>query len=345
VGAFLVALIGIGYLFGSFEGGLDFLIAIAASGAFAVLVELWLRRGERQDAAVEPGDFDERATKRAVRRGVVRTALTAIVWVVLALIGAGFLSSAWQTRGDRPEHFGDVVRHGFFVSHPGFRTTHSWGCCNTYFRSVSTMFTTEPKVASPLAQSVNLEFELDLRGRLDQDTLQDIPVTGVNVASQQTVVDRAALRDLPNGVVATAIAELRRPLDVASFYDLVERVGISEPDFGFGDLSVFLQPQRNGERMFGTYFDERVSWPSPAVAEFQAWVKTLRDSDDKVLDGLGLPPKRELERIAATPRIYGFVLDQATPEQLRRVATDPSVDRVSLGDVAYNLAAARGVED
>ena len=35
LGAFLVAMIAIGYLLGSFEGGLDFLLAILVSAGFA----------------------------------------------------------------------------------------------------------------------------------------------------------------------------------------------------------------------------------------------------------------------------------------------------------------------
>ena len=68
---------------------------------------------------VQLGVFDERATRRAVRRGVVRTALVAVVWIGVGLIGLNILLFAWQTRGDRNSHFGNVAVNGFFVSHPG----------------------------------------------------------------------------------------------------------------------------------------------------------------------------------------------------------------------------------
>lgn len=335
VGAFIVALVVIGYLFGSFDGGLDFLVATLVAAGVAVLVGRWLRGGAA--AETDPGAFDERATKRAVRRGIARTALTAVVWVVLALIAADIVSSAWQTRGDRPEHFGDVVRHGFFVSHPGFRRPHSWGCCNTYFRTVSTMFTTEPKTASPISQPVELDFELDLRGRLDDRDL-NLPVTGLDAATPASEREMAKLDRLPDAV-ATATAELRRPLNITEFYALLDRNRI---DSSFDrSVAVYLQSQHIGGGMnSGRYFDNRVSWPTPALAGFQAWVKSLRGSDDDVLDPLGVPSKDELERIAADPQIYGFVLDQATPAVLRAVAVDPAVRDVSVGDVAVNLAAA-----
>lgn len=338
VGAFLVAMIAIGFLLGSFEGGLDFLLAALASAAFAVLVELWLRRGERRDT-VAPGDFDERATKRAVRRGVVRTAFTAVVWVALALIGLQVVSLIWQDRGDRGEHFALVVEHGFVAARPGFAAHGPASCCSTGLRSLEALLSVDPKIASPLEQSVHLRFELDLRGRLGHEVFSNLPATGVDAALAETPSgDPAAsnLDDLPEGVVATAVVELRGPLSPARFYELLARNGLDEHEEG--EVAVYLQPyERESFEVQGTWFDERVSWPSPAVAGFQAWVKALRSSDDEVLDRLGLLPVSELERIAATPEIHGFVLDRATPARLRAFAADPAVRAVALGDVAFNF--------
>ena len=337
VGAFIVAMIAIGYLFGSFDGGRDLLIAALVSAALAALVELWLRRGERGDA-LAPADFDERATKRAVRRGVVRTAFTSVVWVVLTLIGVGILSSIWQTRGDRGEHFADVVGWGFLAARPGFGGHPPAGCCNTELRTITAWLEVDPKTASPLEQSEQLSFELDLRGRLGDEVFSDLPPTGVD-AALASAPSRSRLDDLPDGVVATAVVELRRPLSPAQFWALLERHG--SDGFGLDTLrfAVYLQPYGRFAHSDG-WLDERVSWPDPGVAGFQAWVKTLRASDDEVLDRLGLPPLRELVRIAAAPQIYGFVLDQATPRRLRTFAADPAVRWVAVGDVAFNLSAA-----
>ena len=335
VGAFLVAMVVIGYLFGSFDGGRDLLIAALVSAAFAALVELWLRRGERAEARA-PGDFDERATKRAVRRGVVRTAFTAVVWVVLVLIGLSFLSSVWQRRGDREKHFANVVGYGFLAGRPGFSGHPPAGCCNTGFRTITAWLSVDPKTASPLDQSQELSFDLDLRGRLDDDVFSDLPPTGVDAALAAGPTQ--ALGDLPDGVVATAVVELRQPLDPSRFWKLLVRHGIDE--FDAETLAVYLQPYARDPTHLDRFLDERVSWPNPGVAGFQAWVKSLRTSDDDLLDGLGLPPVRELERIAATPRIYGFVLDKVTPARLRDFAADPAVEWIAVGDVAFNLSAA-----
>jgi len=65
---------------------------------------------------------------------------------------------------------------------------------------------------------------IDLRGRLDWDALQDLPKNGVDVALQSPPLSNAQLRRvlprLPDTVAATAVVELRRPLEIGDFYRL-----------------------------------------------------------------------------------------------------------------------------
>src|SRR4051812_42258312 len=111
-GAFFVTFIAISYLLGDFRSSSAFLIALLVSAVIATAVAWWLRpESERND--VDPGVFDERATRRAVRRGVARTALVALVWVGLGLFALSIASAAWQQRGDRASHFGLVAGYGF----------------------------------------------------------------------------------------------------------------------------------------------------------------------------------------------------------------------------------------
>jgi hypothetical protein len=196
VGAFLVAMLAIGYLFGSFEDGRDLLIAILVSAGFAAIVELWLRRGERQNVR-DPGEFDERATKRAVRRGVVRTAFVAVVWVLVVAIGLDLASSLWQRRGDRDDHFAEVVGYGFLAARPGFGGHPPAGCCNTELRTITAWLGVDPKTASPLEQTLQLWFELDLRGRLGDEVFSDLPPTGVGAALASGPTDARKLETSP----------------------------------------------------------------------------------------------------------------------------------------------------
>jgi hypothetical protein len=207
------------------------------------------------------------------------------------------------------------------------------------------LLTLDPKVASPLAQTSELKLRLDLRGRLRNPLYQtSLPETGLDAASfsPDKVSLRKKLDSLPGSVVATAIVELRRPLDVSSVYALLARHHVTYPDSG--RVAVYLQSMNatiTGGTS-GTFADERVSWPNPAVAGFQSWVKSLRESDNQVLDALGLPSVSVLRTIAERPKIYGFVLDQASPHRLVRFLADTQVSMIRVGDIAFNLSGQSG---
>jgi hypothetical protein len=335
-GAFLVALLAIGFVLGPFEGR-DFLVGLLVAAAIGVAAAFWLGRDERKPA---PDVFDERATRRAVRRGVLRTGLVAVVWAVLGLIVLQIASGVWQRRGDRGEHFETVARYGFLASHPGFRPG-SRGCCNSNLRSIEIFFSVEPRTAGGLTAPVDLPLRLDLRGRLVDEGRYDLPRTAVDAAGDPMSKPalRSLLRDLPERIVATGVAELARPLSSAAFFELLERHGLDP--LSADDVPVYLEPKNVRPRQEGIFLEQRVSWPTPALAEFQAWVKQLRPGDDRVLDGLELPSSASLRALAADPRIHGFVVDRATPDELRRLLDEPAVRGVAIGDIAFDLGEQR----
>jgi len=332
VGAFLVTFFALTYLFGESEGtGAYLLVVTLVSAAVAAGAAWWLRPGTRS-RSVDAGAFDERATRRAVRRGVARTALVAVVWAFLGLFVLGIASGAWQTRGDRDGHFADVAGYGFFVSHPGFHIENGRpSCCTRGLRWIGVQIQAAPRTADPLASRLDKTLKLDLRNRLEGGPLasRDVPRTGVDIASPTT---SAKLAQLPSSVVATAVVELRKGQPIASFYRLLGRHGFLSP-YASPDVAVFLQPANTipGPGPFSSI----VSWPNPNIAQFQAWVKTLRASDDGVLEDLQVPPVATLRRIAQTPRVYGCVLDRATPKELQGLMRDPAVKELRLGDVAF----------
>jgi hypothetical protein len=144
---------------------------------------------------------------------------------------------------------------------------------------------------------------------------------------------------LPDAVAATAIVELRAPTTLAETYRLFARNHITTSFFGGDDdLALYLEPEKYlRPSRGGIEFHRRVSWPSANLAQFQQWVKTLRESDDGVLYDLQLPDVSSLEQIARKPRVYGFVLDRASPAQRRRLLADRAVESVRLGDVAFDV--------
>jgi len=342
VGAFFVIFLGITYLFGEAEGSSGswyLLIALLVSAALAAAVSWWLRPdSERPEAGV----FDERATRRAVRRGVVRTALVAVVWVGLGLTLLEIASTAWQTRGNRDSHFADVAGYGFFVSHPGFRLENGRpSCCSRSLRSLAVDVEADPRTATPLVPRLDVKLRLNLQNRLvgGPGALRDrdLPVTGVDVAEGAHPASPKVLERLPSSVVATAIVEFRQPLEIRDLYRVLQRHGFLTEGFPTDDVAIYLQPPRLMPDP-SEPFTRRVAWPSPNVAQFQGWVKQLRTSDNGVLDDLQVPRVAKLAAIAETPMIFGCILDRASPKQLGGLLLDPAVESVKLGDIAIAAA-------
>ena len=336
LGAFLVSLTAIGFLLGSFEGGRDLLVAAAVSALIAVVVVLWLRHSERQ---VEEGYFDEHATRRAVRRGVIRTALAAVVPLFVMTVIVSTASRFWQTRGGRDDRFQHVAGYGFFAAHAGFRPTGLLGDrTSADFRSLELPLEAIPRSATPLVEPHTFRLRLDLLGRLNEAELYDLPTSGVDVALARRPLTRAeldAFDRLSSFAVASAAVELREPLAVTDLQELLSRYRLLDLD---GDrVGIHLEARDEAGRRSGFGFTRRVGWPNPFVAQFQAWAKELRDEDDPALADLGLPSSDELRELAADPRVYGFVLDAATPSQLRGLRSEPAVSAISVGDVSFDL--------
>lgn len=65
-------------------------------------------------------DFDPKATRRAVRRGVARTAITVLAALLVLVLAATVGSGLIQRRGDREQHMTDVLGTAFKIYNPGY---------------------------------------------------------------------------------------------------------------------------------------------------------------------------------------------------------------------------------
>ncbi|MFC7585070.1 hypothetical protein ACFQYP_16035 [Nonomuraea antimicrobica] len=75
-------------------------------------------------------DFDPKATRRAVRRGILRTA-TLVLGVLMALVLVATLGSTLiQTRGDREQRMVQVLGTALQIAKPAY-TFDSLVCCQT----------------------------------------------------------------------------------------------------------------------------------------------------------------------------------------------------------------------
>ena len=108
-----------------------------------------------EDHGFEVPEFDERVARRAIRRGIFRTAFSTLLLAFFALIVLEVVSHFWQLRGDREERFQAVAGLGFLVAHPGWQGEPS-GCCNTDLTSIELFLDIWPQGASPTGERTRL---------------------------------------------------------------------------------------------------------------------------------------------------------------------------------------------
>jgi hypothetical protein len=279
------------------------------------------------DAPAEFPDFavpDDKAIRRIVRRGVLRTSVVAVLWLMVA--GLLVLVAGHGVSAARGERFHDVVFLGAQVGRPEYQVSGS-SCCSDALGFTNTLERTLlPRGVVAGANPLTARIRQGPTGAVDPE-LPDDPAAPVASALRRERPTKAGTRTfldgLPPAVAASAIIELSRPLSEAEFQSLSRPSGVSH-----GGAAVFLtDPYLDGPR---------VSWPSTDLASYVRWADGLSSDDDETLQKLGAAPAGVLRDIATDPRIHAFVLGRATPAELRALLADPGVRSVNVADVGFD---------
>jgi hypothetical protein len=268
-----------------------------------------------------PPAFDERAVRRAVVRGVARSGLASLAWLmVLVLVLWLVTAGVGVARGD---HFYVVTYNGMRAAHPEYEMAQDGGCC----------------VQGPLFGLTNLglassmTFRVRPAGELDHARSSTVvvsqDVTGdfhANVGNDPTPLGDAWARGRPSkrstvefldglpAVVVSALVEFDRPVPAGTI--AAHRGG-----------AVFVtDPYEAG----------RVAWPTPQIQELRDWADQLRPADDGRLDEIGLPPSADIQRAAATGLVHAYVLPRAQLDEIRAMLADPAIRSVNILDVAFD---------
>lgn len=271
--------------------------------------------------------FDEKSLRRAVRRGVFRTAVDVVVLLFVAsfLIRGPVIALVSAT--GREDYVNRVIETGLRVAHPDYREV-GYGCCNVGLTSIST----GPALFEALSpqfrsNSVEVDARLSLWGlgtlnqgsaSLPQTTLGDVIHSGGLSHSGS----RSILEGLPTGVLASAVVWFRQPLDQSDLDPVVSRMGIGQIDTPI--LFDVPGPAR------------AIGWPTPNIAEFQSWTQGLSPSDDRNLRALELPSSATLKTIPSSG-VKGIVIAAATRAQLLRWLDEPLVLSVNPAEVVFNV--------
>lgn len=305
--------------------------------------------------------FDSRAARRAIWRGVVRTALTAVFVVFVAYVTLTFVSGFWQRSGDREERFQTVAGLGFLVAHPDWRGEPS-GCCNVDLTSLELSLDVHPQTATALSPTTRAWLRLNILGRIVIDSIPVLPQTPIEQALSSSrpskIQTRTLLEQLPDPIRASAVVELETPLTAPAFADLLARTGVPSGTPGLHNSPpIFLEAPYPAFHIDGPDPElgpaRKLAWPNPTIAsdtaaegdlapsdpltQFKAWAAKLEDGDNRNLGRLGLPPASRIKALAADPKVHGFILPKASIETLRALLDDPGIRTVKIADVAFDL--------
>ncbi|HEY3000766.1 MAG TPA: hypothetical protein VGJ44_00325 [Kribbellaceae bacterium] len=274
-------------------------------------------------------NVDESTIRRAVLRGVLRSGFAAAAWllvIVLVLVLASFGIQA--ARGDTF----DVARDGVGVAHPEYEIAQEGSCCGDGLTSPATSTLTlrlrSRGVIGPSIDttgSVHRGWSGDLTTELGRSDATPVGEALGRGRVEKTAA-RAFLATLPKSVTASAIVEFTEPLDATAFEALS-----AAPPVPFGRGPIFVSPIYPGKGFIGT-----VCWPVPEVAAFTAWARHLDAGDNDDLDALGLPSAADLRRAADPARIYGFVLDRASVDELQALLADGRVRSINVVDAGFD---------
>ncbi|NRQ36934.1 hypothetical protein HII36_34615 [Nonomuraea sp. NN258] len=288
-------------------------------------------------------DFDPKAAKQAVRRGILRTVsiVLSIILTLAVLATAG--SRLVQERGDRGKRMTEVLGTAFKLYNPAYRLAGGT-CCETTPLSMSFRMEGTPVRAHggfnalggdtytitqnffgrvghlPLGHPANTRLSFSLYN------------VGGTLAPKEEVTK--VLARLPQDLNALAVVEFARPLTEPELVAFTGRHG--------GCPSRVVYERRTGSLPITwstgdwDYGDVKETACGIDLKEFRKWVGILRDHDDANLRSFDLSLAR-LRKAADAGLAYAYVDDLVSIERLRTIIADPLVRTVRLADVAFDL--------
>lgn len=300
--------------------------------------------------------FDDRAMRRAVRRGVIRTAFVGAVWLVVASIVLGIAGRATLVGLGREDHLKHVVALGWQVAHPEFSVGES-GQHSGAVHATET-FDAVPIVVQSAPATTKLSFSESLFGGLSRsypypttaatDVLLDIGYGGT--ADALRAQERTLLGQLPKPVRVAAIVEFAQPLSYADYTAFVARNGPETETVlhwaplllsAAGDLESRVDGSNTltGMCAWSPVYAFRLLHLNPKglddpIGEFRSWVGSLHDSDRGALGKVGVSLAK-LRSTADAGLVHGVIVGNASAALLLKLLADPSVGAVHPYDVAF----------
>jgi len=304
--------------------------------------------------------FDNRAMRRAVRRGVIRTAFVGALWL---LIASFFLSIGGRValRGlGRDDHLHNVVALGWQVAHPEFFLRSSGSGDGIVHTSVS--YDATPLVVQPAAAAAKLSFSESLFGGVSRShpdpstaasqILQTLGNESYNNVNWKTA-EQKMLDQLPKPVRVAGIVEFAQPLSYADYMAFADRTG-EATDLRDAPLVLGTTGDLNEEfdgpntftgvcawaPFYGVQLNHGLRYHDDPIGGFRSWVGSLHDSDSGALAKVGV--KLSLLRDSARAGlVHGLIVQGTSAAVLLKLLNDPAVRAVHPYDVAFAVEGSR----
>lgn len=298
--------------------------------------------------------FDEWAMRRAVRRGVIRTAFVGAAWLVFASVMLSLAGKAALSGLGREDHLLHVVAVGWQVAHPEFDLVQSGqGLGNVH---ATATFDALPRGVQSARAGTKLSFVESLFGGVSRSSsslstdASDVLADFDNRPANDTwrTDERTLLEQLPKPVRVAAIVQFARPLSYADYTAFAVRDGV-EGDLHWAPLLLGaagdIESHGDGANLltgicaWSPVYAFRLVHPGTRgsedpIAGFRSWVGSLHDSDRDALAKVGV----SLAKLRATARaglVHGVIISRTTAPLLLKLLDDPAVSAVHPYDVAF----------
>ncbi|GAA2214385.1 hypothetical protein GCM10009850_098500 [Nonomuraea monospora] len=291
----------------------------------------------------EMPDFDPKLTRKAVRRGLLRTTSSVLaVLLALALVAvAGPI--VLQTRDGREQRMVDVLGTAFKVYNPAYRVVTN-DCCEVTPLSTSFTVTAEPLrpvgAISPvstytISQSLfgrvgHLPLGRNANTRLSQ-SLYDV---GTDLARKEDV--RKVLDRLPGDLRALAVVEFSAPLKPEELQSWLGSGGRCAQSVVYERRPGALPITWGAITWDRGTFTEDKEGCGVGLSNFRSWVARLDEDDDPNLRRFDLTFDR-LRKASISGLAYAYVDETSRVESLRKLIDDPHVRTIRLADVTFDL--------
>jgi hypothetical protein len=327
---------------------------------------------DREQETIDIPEFDAKAVRRASRRGVVRVALIAALMVGVAFAAVDY-GTGRIARSQHPAHKFEVLTAGASFGDPGYFCCAATknAIRETFSRTGDFNGSFAIAKVGPgfdLSSTADITAHQSLLGHF---TVTDVPTPSktsdaINGDRQTKDHSRELIAGLPASTMTMSVVELDRPVPAADVEQVSRRLGLFGNEVGpvagkylltpmhatlsapagavpgkpgpapAGFIARDLNPQMGVSQVVAPIVAVDAQ-SGPNVADpLRSFTTQLRSSDDTLLNRVGLPASAALKQIAAAPMVYGFVLYDASPAQLRALLDKAEVRSISVADVAFD---------